>query len=416
MPANTTTWFTAFLLIFNLACSSGCTDGGTTSGGDTGNGDDTGNDNDNDVGNTPPPPPTARVPGDFADLQQALDAASSGDVILLAPGTYTGPITLGEGVMLVSDFAYSGDASAIGSTIVDGGGAAAAITIPAGMQDRPTLNGITIQNAGDGILPFSRFNLLNCLVRDTSDGLDYEDGSGGLVRGCTFESNSDDGIDLDNAVDVLIEDNLIRDNGDDGIEIRMQAYNGPTLNVVIRNNRIQRNSEDGIQLIHYDVLTNRLLRIEYNTFEDNAFAGIGMMDGANTTEDFRAASIPEPIYIFNNTFVANDHGITGGDNTVVVNNLFVGHATLAVKNVDANSALAFNLFFNNASDNADSNVDAGSTLLADPLLDANLVPSPGSPAIDAGTAAYVWQAMTVLDLAADAYSGNAPDIGALESP
>ena len=176
------------------------------------------------------------------------------------------------------------------------------------------------------------------------------------------------------------------------------------------------NEEDGLQLIHYDVLTDRLLRIEHNLFVDNAMVGIGMMDGAETEEDFRAASIPEPIYIFNNTFVNNDYGITGGDSTVVVNNLFVGHDTNAVTNVDGNSALAFNLFFDNGTDNSGSNVDADSTVLADPLLDADLRPLPGSPAIDAGTASYDWQGMTVLDLAAGDYNGNAPDLGATESP
>ena len=357
---------------------------------------------------------TLNVPADFPSIQAAHDAASSGDTVLVAPGTYNGQITITKAITLASHFLLTGDESFIGTTILDGGGSFV-IRIPAGAEDRPTIQGFTIQNSEDGILPYAMFNLLNCLVRDTSDGVDYENGSGGLVQFCTFELNSDDGIDLDDGVDIVIADNIIRDNNDDGIEIRMQDFSGPTKNIIITGNQIYGNGEDGIQLIHYDVLTNRFFEITGNFIYNNADAGIGMMDGAITNEDFRAADIPETIYIFNNTFANNSHGITGGDNTVVLNNIFVDHPAIAVKNVDANSELAFNLFFNNGTDNSGSNVNVGSSVFADPLLTASLELPPGSPAIDAGTAFYVWQGTTVLDLPLSAYSGAAPDIGAFEN-
>ncbi|UCC48789.1 MAG: fibronectin type III domain-containing protein [Gemmatimonadota bacterium] len=87
---------------------------------------------------------------------------------------------------------------------------------------------------------------------------------------------------------------------------------------------------------------------------------------------------------------------------------------IAVKNVDGNSDLAFNLFFNNGIGNSGSNVDSASSVFEDPLLTANFELQAGSPAIDAGTAFYIWQTETVLDLPAGAYSGAAPDIGAYE--
>ena len=354
------------------------------------------------------------VPGNFSTIQAAHDAASSGDTILVAPGTYVGQITITKAITLASHFLTTGDSSFIATTILDGGGAAFVIEIPSGAEDGSVIQGFTIQNADDGITPRAHFNLLNCLVRNTSDGVDYEDGSGGLVQFCTFEFNSDDGLDLDNDVDLVIADNVIRNNNDDGIEIRMQSYSGPTLNITIVRNEIYGNGEDGIQLIHYDVLTDRFFEITYNYIYDNADAGIGMMDGATTNEDFRAADIPETIYIFNNTFANNSHGITGGDNTVVLNNIFIDHPVIAVKNVDAGSELAFNLFFNNGTDNSGSNVDVGSSVFADPLLTADLELPAGSPAIDAGTALYVWQGITVLDLPTSGYSGAAPDIGAFE--
>ena len=337
---------------------------------------------------------THTVPGDFATIQAAHDAATSGDTILVAPGTYSGQITITKAITLASHFVTTGDQSNIATTILDGGGAAFVIEIPSGAEDGATIEGFTIQNADDGITPRAHFNLLNCVVTDTSDGVDYEDGSGGLVQFCTFELNSDDGLDLDNDVDLVMVDNVIRNNNDDGIEIRMQSYTGPTLNITISRNEIYGNGEDGIQLIHYDVPTDRFFDISYNYIYDNIDVGIGMMDGSVTNEDFRAADIPECIDIFSN--------------------IFVGHSVIAVKNVDLNSELAYNLFFNNGTDNSGSNVDVGSSVFADPSLTVDLELPAGSPAIDAGTALYVWQGTTVLDLPASAYSGAAPDIGAFE--
>jgi hypothetical protein len=356
-----------------------------------------------------------KVPGDFSSIQAAHEAASAGDTILVAPGTYVGQVTITKAITLTSHYVAGGDENLIGATILDGDGGAFVIEVAASAEDRPTIQGLTIQNSDDGITSRAEFNLQYCLVRHTSDGVDYEDGSGGLVRYCTFELNSDDGIDLDNAVDIVIEDNIIRSNEDDGIEIRMQQHDGATLNIFVRRNAIYDNGEDGIQLIHYDVPTNRFFEITHNYIYDNADAGIGMMDGEITDEDFRAADIPERINILNNTFVNNDHGITGGDNTVALNNIFVGHPAIALKNIDSNSVLAFNLFFNNGSDNSGSNVDIGSSLFVDPELTTDLELPPGSPAIDAGTPLYVWQGTTVLDLAPSAFSGEAPDIGAFES-
>ena len=153
---------------------------------------------------------TFNVPADFSSIQAAHNAANSGDTFLVAPGTNNGQIIITKAITLASHFLQTGDESFIGTTILDGGGAYV-IRIPATAEDRPTIQGFTIQNSIDGILPNANFNLLNCLVRDTSDGVDYEDGSGGLVQFCTFELNRDDGIDLDDGVDIVIANNISSD-------------------------------------------------------------------------------------------------------------------------------------------------------------------------------------------------------------
>ncbi|MBI1880703.1 MAG: right-handed parallel beta-helix repeat-containing protein [Chloroflexi bacterium] len=224
-----------------------------------------------------------------------------------------------------------------------------------------------------------------------------------------------DGIDFDNASSGTIEDNIIRNNGDDGIEIRLHSYSGPTLNIIIHRNTISGNGEDGIQLIDYPDLSHRVFYIERNLIINNAMAGLGLMDGGVTKEDFRAASIPERIHLYNNTFVDNPYAVTGGDNLIALNNLFVNSTTLALKNVDAGSIAAYNLFWNNGTNNQGSNVDTNTTLFTNPLLDLAYHLQAGSPAIDAGIAFFMWNSEIVLDLQPNEYSGAAPDLGAYET-
>ena len=138
------------------------------------------------------------------------------------------------------------------------------------------------------------------------------------------------------------------------------------------------------------------------------------MDNQISDEDFHGASIPERIHLLNNTFIDNDHSLTGGDNLFALNNMFIGSTTLALKNVDGNSIVAYNLFWRNRLDYQNSNVDTTNTILADPQLDTNDRPVLGSPAIDAGTALFTWNLEPVLDLQPSEYAGAAPDLGAYE--
>jgi parallel beta-helix repeat protein len=356
-----------------------------------------------------------RVPEDQPTIQAAIDAAQSGDVVLASPGTHTESLTLNKAVTLTSLYFTTGDEAYIASTIIDGGGGGSVVDIPSGTP-YPTIMGLTIQNATDGVFPAARFDFLHNIVRQTSDGIDYESGSGGLCRFNVFELNSDDGIDLDGSVDITIADNIIRNNGDDGIEIRMQAYSGPILNYIIQRNEIYNNDEDGIQIIDYSDLSDRFLLIERNLIANNTMVGLGLMDNGDTAEDYRAASIPERIHVFNNTFVGNDHGLTGGDNLIALNNLFVNATNLAMKNVDGSSIAAYNLFWNNGTDQAGSNLDLDTTQFdADPLLDSEFRLQPGSPAIDAGISFFVWNSETVLNISDTEFNGADPDLGMYES-
>lgn len=363
------------------------------------------------------------VPAEHPTIQSAIDAAADGDTVLVAPGTYHESLRLaGKSVRLVSEFDKSGDKQAVHNTILDGTYTNAAgrqrvrdqiILVEASAGPKTEIIGFTIRNGDDGISCQADIHIAHNFFTLNDDAIDYE-GGGGLCEHNRFEKNSDDAVDYDLDCDAIVQHNEIVDNEDDGIEIRFQDYRGETLQLVIRDNVISGNGEDGIQIIDYPGLSDRCVRIERNLIARNAMAGIGCMEDANTKEDYRAAGIPEPIEVVNNTIVENEYGITGGANLVAINNIIAGNKQLGMKQVGGGSVAAHNLFWNNgtAFDEA-SNVRDEHTLQADPRLAADYRLADGSPCIDAGVAQLAL-AGKLVEIDADTSISGKPDLGAFE--
>ncbi len=361
-----------------------------------------------------PPPPSGkvlRVPQDYPTPQAAINAAQNGDVVELAPGTYSGGLKIsGKAITLASRYMTTKDPAMRDQTIISEGKPIITIEASAGGT---SIVGFTLREGSKGVVAFGTAYVFDNIFDEVgSDAMSFE-GTGGIVRGNTFIGPSDDGIDGDEPLAILIENNLIMNAEDDGIEIRNHNYDGELVNIVIRNNVIVGSEEDGIQIIDYNKNSNRVFTIERNVIRNSAFAGLGIMDDGDTTEDFRAASIPERIYVFNNTFDGNNHGISGGDNLIALNNIITNSA-VGMKGVDGNSIAAYNLFFQNTVNYQSSNINVNTTKTVNPAYTAEFRLSPNSPAKDAGVANYVHNGETVLNLAPGQYSGTAPDLGAYE--
>ncbi|KKS95570.1 MAG: hypothetical protein UV73_C0016G0016 [Candidatus Gottesmanbacteria bacterium GW2011_GWA2_43_14] len=368
---------------------------------------------------------TLRVPQNYSTIQSAVNAAATGDIILVAPGTYHEEINLNKGITLAAE-QYDSLNPRNNQTVIDaGGGSGGVINIPQGLNSQPKISGFWLRNAVSGTLAYSPFIIEFCYLTAAGDLGEYEKGSGGISRNNIYEGGGDDGIDLDHQIKpILIENNLITKNSQDGIEIRLQDDSiAQAVDIIIKNNRLELNGDggggDGIQIIDYQTDTNRRFTIERNLIIDNKQAGLGLMDNEDTSEDFRAASIREQIRVINNTFSGNDHGISGGDNLLALNNIFANNKNLALKNVDNKSQIAYNLFWNNGTDFTGSNVDLLHMLKSDPKLTAGFQLQPGSPAVDAGTSAFTWTSLsgeTVnIALPPSEFTGSRPDLGRYET-
>jgi len=289
-------------------------------------------------------------------------------------------------------------------------------------------SGLTVTGGDSGVLirPNVLVEFLDGRAIANDDGISLEgrrEADRGLaraiVRRSVLASNTDDGVDSDRKTELRIEDSVIRENDDDGIEIRLQDdddFAGANVTHVIVGNRFVGNRRDGLQLISYDETreTPRSFHVERNLFLENGYAGLGMMCDAVSLESFEGCPIPERVVLLHNSFVGNDHGLSGGADLIGVNNLIAGHSGVGVKNVVSPSLLAHVLFFANALDQVGSNVEPTSVVLADPLLTPESGLGPGSAAVDAGAATFVWEGETLLDAGPCEFRGAAPDLGAFE--
>jgi hypothetical protein len=213
---------------------------------------------------------TLRVPADHPTIQQAISVATSGDVIVIAPGTYYENLQL-----LGKELTLRGESGAA-TTVVDGQQAGRVIHADADcvIEGLTIRNGVSQHGAGVYVVAGSA-TIRDCVIEDNS-ALPFDAGvGGGILFG--LESSG-----------CIVEDNIIRNNyaGDSGGGFYDTGVIAPSN---VRRNVFQGNG------CH---VGGGAARLDYTSFTENVVV-------ANWSDSFGGGIVGGGILIANNTIVGN---------------------------------------------------------------------------------------------------------------
>jgi len=340
------------------------------------------------------------IPDDFETILAGIDASEDGDTILVAPGEYIENIDfLGKSITLASHFLTTGNEEFIEETIIDGDQADCVVRIESEQNIQPVLKGFTVRNGLGGVVSYPEPGNLTVLIsnniieRNLPGGMMLEAG-GIYITGCSalirnniirFNESSDHGGGIHALFSdrVFIEGNEIY--GNEGVGRGGGIYIREIENAVIRNNIIYNNTGSmggGISIYEsYPLIANNTICFN-STHEWDREAGGG---------------------IYSET----------SDVVVIVNNIIYGNESAHGAQIFARENGIIARFCDIQED-----IDGEGNLNTDPLFNdsenGDYSLSENSPCIDAGTAFFIWEQDTLIDISRDDYVGQAPDMGALE--
>jgi len=207
---------------------------------------------------------TIRVPTDYPTIQAGINAATSGDTVIVDSGTYYENIVVNKTVTLIGQNKAT--------TIIDGNGIGKVVTIAASYVN---LTGFTIRRSGESLLlresgVFLDFRSVGSrvsdnIVVDNYHGIFLESSTGNVVSFNNVSANTGRGIYLSSSSENAISTNLVSRNEQDySIELFDSSNNVIAANVVslswggvylressnntIKENRVSNNNETGVYL------------------------------------------------------------------------------------------------------------------------------------------------------------------------
>ena len=133
------------------------------------------------------------IPGDYASIQVAIEAAADGDTLIVEEGTYYENINfLGKAITVASRFIWDADTSHISKTIIDGSQStnpdtASVVIMRSGEDTTSVLMGLTITGGTGTNYSWSRSD--GSSVTDRAGGGIFILGSGGKIMHNIIEGN-----------------------------------------------------------------------------------------------------------------------------------------------------------------------------------------------------------------------------------
>ncbi len=137
-------------------------------------------------------PVTRRVPEDYSRIEWALDAACSGDTILVAPGTHAARVLRIDIDALTITGVDPSDPTIVAATVLQGDDDATAVQI---FADSIGFRGMTVRGAETGIYASGGVTIADCIVSLNGFGivLPYWSPTWSLIERCTIRENRDGG-------------------------------------------------------------------------------------------------------------------------------------------------------------------------------------------------------------------------------
>jgi hypothetical protein len=395
---------------------------------------------------------TCTVPTDpCGSIQQAIHLASSDGVVWVATGIYTENLVISHGVWLFGGWntLFTERSPISYPTVIDGGGAAYAISATAGLTPI-WIDDFLLRNANDGIHLYGGAGIASQHL-----GGGY---SGTLIMmDNLIYSVFDQAIEVETST-VWIERNVISGTGEEGIKINGGAAdirfntvratggdgirtNGASSDVLIRGNTVYSAGDDGIDaqgamvVVAGNVVTGcagsgikadnvgNWISIEANRVFGNAAAGIAIRAAQvftltnNIVGDHVTASVElsGTGFVYHNTLVGSGTGAQGVGVAVlspvtitIANNIVVSHSTGITATVGATLSVSNTLLWGNGSDpiSGTGAIAKAPAFVAPAQQDYHILPD--SPAINAGVPVGV-----LTDIDGEPRLG-APDVGADE--
>jgi parallel beta-helix repeat protein len=300
-------------------------------------------------------------PGNYSKIQDAVDNASTGDIVFVYRGFYAENLCIRTSIHLIGEENTS--------TVIDGGGYGTVVTISA---DNTILQGFTIQNAKNDVLSAGVEISTANDVLVTGNIIQGNAGLGLYARGpstsrTTIEKNTIQnnsyGIHLQDSPQATISANNISGNGE-GVYI-IGSFESQLMNNIIVNRGIGLHFENsfGSRITGNWIVDNANgvyvfnsseMTFEANTIRWNRWYGIWLkdcsecrLDGNRISENVDVGFFLESSYdttVINNTLWNNDNGIYLKDssgNIIQNNNLrnykmnacFVAHTLIHRRNL-----------------------------------------------------------------------------------